>query len=72
MDGVKLEFTPEALDAIVDKAVQRKLGARGLRGIVETLMTDLQFNTPGSDIKEITVTADYVNEQLSKSDVLDS
>ena len=72
MDGVKLEFTPEALDAIVDKAVQRKLGARGLRGIVETLMTDLQFNTPGSDVKEITITADYVNEQLSKSDVLDS
>ena len=70
MDGVELEFAPEALDAIVEKAVQRKLGARGLRGIVETLMTDLQFNTPGSDTKKITITADYVNEQLSKSEVI--
>lgn len=70
MDGVELEFAPEALDAIVEKAVKRKLGARGLRGIVETLMTDLQFNIPGSDTKKITITADYVNEQLSKSEVI--
>lgn len=70
MDGVELKFEEDALDVIVDKAIERKLGARGLRGIVESLMQELQFNTPGSDIKEINITSDYVREQLSKSDAL--
>jgi ATP-dependent Clp protease ATP-binding subunit ClpX len=70
MDGVNLEFTPEALEVMVDKAMERNLGARGLRGIVESVMTDLQFSTPGTDCKEITITADYVREQLAKSEVL--
>ncbi len=70
MDGVALEFTPEALEVMVDKAMERNLGARGLRGIVESVMTDLQFSIPGSDRKEVTITADYVREQLAKSEVL--
>ncbi|MBP3688853.1 MAG: ATP-dependent Clp protease ATP-binding subunit ClpX [Bacteroidaceae bacterium] len=70
MDGVELKFTDEALETMVDKAVERGLGARGLRGIVEAVMTDLQFSTPGSDCKEITITAEYVREQLKKSEVL--
>lgn len=70
MDGVDLEFTPEALEVMVDKAMERNLGARGLRGIVEAVMTELQFSTPGTDRKELTITADYVRERLSKSEVL--
>lgn len=70
MDGVELEFTDDALEAMVDKAIERGLGARGLRGIVEAVMTDLQFSTPGTDRKEITITREYVLEQLKKSEVL--
>ena len=55
---------------MVDKAVERGLGARGLRGIVEAVMTDLQFSTPGTDCKKISITGDYVLEQLKKSEVL--
>ena len=57
MDGVKLKFTDEALDLIVDKAIQYKLGARGLRSIVETIMIDAMFETPSSDTKELEITA---------------
>ena len=70
MDGVNLEFEPEALEVMVDKAMERNLGARGLRGIVESVMTDLQFSVPGTDQKELIITADYVREQLAKSEVL--
>lgn len=70
MDGVNLEFETEALEVMVDKAMERNLGARGLRGIVESVMTDLQFSVPGTDCKELTITADYVKEQLAKSEVL--
>ncbi len=70
MDGVKLEFAPEALEVMVDKALERNLGARGLRGIVESVMTDLQFSVPGTGQTELTITADYVREQLAKSEVL--
>ncbi|MCR5334212.1 MAG: ATP-dependent Clp protease ATP-binding subunit ClpX, partial [Bacteroidaceae bacterium] len=70
MDGVELDFTDDALEAMVDKAVERGLGARGLRGIVEAVMTDLQFSTPGTDCKKISITGDYVLEQLKKSEVL--
>lgn len=70
MDGVELQFTDDALEAMVDKAIERGLGARGLRGIVEAVMTDLQFSTPGTDRKQITITREYVLEQLKKSEVL--
>lgn len=52
MDGVKLNFTPEALDIIVDKAIEYKLGARGLRAIVETVMIDAMFDIPSTADKE--------------------
>ena len=65
IDGVKLEFTPEALDAIVDKAIEYKLGARGLRSIVETVMVDAMFDVPSMKVKEFTVTPEYVAEKLT-------
>ena len=67
MDGVKLTFTPEALDTIVDKAIEYKLGARGLRAIVETVMIDAMFDIPSSADKEFAVTADYVRTKLEQS-----
>ncbi len=67
MDGVKLTFTPEALDTIVDKAVEYKLGARGLRAIVETVMIDAMFEIPSGNKKSFEVTADYVTEKLRSS-----
>ena len=70
MDGVELSFTDDALETMVDKAVERGLGARGLRGIVEAVMTDLQFSTPGTECKEIMITGEYVLKQLKKSEVL--
>ena len=70
MDGVALTFTPEALDYIVDKAVEYKLGARGLRSIVETIMMDAMFDTPSSEKKTFEVTRTYAQAQLEKSDKL--
>lgn len=67
MDGVKLTFNPEALDTIVDKAIEYKLGARGLRAIVETVMIDAMFDIPSTPDKEFTVTADYVRTKLEQS-----
>lgn len=67
IDGVKLEFTPEALDAIVDKALAYKLGARGLRSIAETVMVDAMFDVPSQNTGEFTVTADYVEEKLREA-----
>ncbi len=64
MDGVKLTFTPEALDLIVDKAIEYKLGARGLRSIVESIMIDSMFDIPSSEIKEFEITRDYALEKL--------
>ena len=49
IDGVELEFEPEALEAIVDKAVERKTGARGLRSIIENVMTDIMFDIPSNE-----------------------
>ena len=67
MDGIKLTFTPEALTLIVDKAMEYKLGARGLRSIVESIMMDAMFEIPSKRIKSFEVTADYVQEQIAKS-----
>lgn len=67
LDGVKLEFTEDALDTIVDKAVEYKLGARGLRSIVETVMVDAMYDVPSLKTKTFTVDADYVNKQLNKA-----
>ena len=67
MDGITLTFTDEALDAIVDKAMEYKLGARGLRSIVESVMMDTMFELPSRKVKKFEVTADYVGKQLEKS-----
>lgn len=67
MDGIKLHFTEEALDFIVDKAVEYKLGARGLRSIVESVMTDAMFEVPSKRAKTFEVTLDYARSQLDKS-----
>ena len=67
MDGIKLTFTPEALKVIVDKAVEYKLGARGLRSIVETVMMDTMFEIPSRKVKKFEVTAKYALQQLEKS-----
>ena len=67
MDGISLTFTDEALEAIVDKAVEYKLGARGLRSIVESVMMDAMFEQPSKKIRTFEVTKDYVTRQLGKS-----
>ena len=67
MDGITLTFTPEALTLIVDKAVEYKLGARGLRSIVENIMMDAMFEIPSKRTKSFEVTAKYAQEQLDKS-----
>ena len=67
MDGVALTFDQEALDTLVDKAVEYKLGARGLRSIVESVMMDAMYDLPSKKTKKFNVTADYVSKQLDKS-----
>ena len=64
MDGVKLTFTDEALDLIVDKAIEYKLGARGLRSIVETIMVDAMFDMPSTSVKKFEVTAEYALDKI--------
>lgn len=67
MDGIKLKFDEDALDYIVDKAVEYKLGARGLRSIVEAVMMDVMFEIPSEKVKSFTVTLEYTKQQLDKS-----
>ncbi len=67
MDGIKLTFTDGALDYIVDKAVEYKLGARGLRSIVESVVNEAMFELPSKDVQELEVTRDYAAQELEKS-----
>ena len=67
MDGVTLTFSEDALKLIVDKAVEYKLGARGLRSIVENIMMDAMFEVPSKRAKSFEVTAEYAQKQLDKS-----
>ena len=66
MDGLSLTFTPEALELIADKALEFKLGARGLRSICEAILTDAMYELP----ETVEVTAEMVEEKLSKTDGL--
>lgn len=60
-DGVELEFEPEALEAVADKAIEMKIGARGLRSVMENTMTDVMFSVPSDrGIKKVVITADCV------------
>lgn len=70
LDGIKLTFEPEVLDYVVDKAVEYKLGARGLRSIVESIMTEAMFEAPSDNCEEFTVTVDYARKQFEKTDRL--
>ncbi|MFL5766117.1 MAG: ATP-dependent Clp protease ATP-binding subunit ClpX [Bacteroidia bacterium] len=68
MDGVKIKFEKGVLDFVVEKAMEFKLGARGLRSICEAIMTDLMFDTPSdSSVKELNITLRYAKERLKKS-----
>jgi len=69
MDGIALTFEEEALDFIVDKAVEYKLGARGLRSIVEAVMIDAMFDIPSGRKKSFAVTKEYVKSQLDKANL---
>ncbi|MFC2475333.1 MAG: ATP-dependent Clp protease ATP-binding subunit ClpX [Prevotella sp.] len=67
MDKITLTFTEDALDFIVDKAVDYKLGARGLRSIVEAVMMDAMFDVPSRRLKKFEVTLEYAKSQLDKA-----
>ena len=67
MDGIKLTFTEEALELVVDKAVEYKLCARGLRSIVENIMIDAMFEIPSKRVKSFEVTKEYAQKQLEES-----
>lgn len=69
MDGVKLEFQPEVFEYIVDKAIEYKLGARGLRSIVETIMMDVMFEIPSQKAKKYEVTLDFAKKQMGKANI---
>ena len=69
MDGIKLTFEDDVFEYIVDKAVEYKLGARGLRSIVETIMMDVMFEIPSENKKEYKVTLDYAKMQLEKANM---
>lgn len=69
MDGVQLTFTRDALDFIVEKAEEYKLGARGLRSIVESIMMDAMFEIPSEDKADFEVTREYAQKQLGKSNL---
>lgn len=69
IDGTKLSFDASALDFIVDKAIEFKLGARGLRSICEAILTDAMYEIPSKKLGEFKVTLEYAKEQFSKSKV---
>lgn len=70
LDGIQLTFEPAVLDYVVDRAVEYKLGARGLRSIVETIMTDAMFEAPSSGEKKLTITVDYARSRFEKLEKL--
>ena len=64
LDGITLEFTEGALKYIVEKTIDNKLGARGLRGTMENVMSKAMFELPSSDIKKLTIDLKYVKKQI--------
>ncbi len=68
MDGITLSFEDDALDFIVDKAIEYKLGARGLRSIMESIMIEAQFCAPSEQEKTLTITRKYAEEQIRKNE----
>lgn len=66
MDNIELSFADGVLDYIVDKAIEFKLGARGLRSICEAIMLDAMFEMPSIDSNELLITIDYANHKLER------
>jgi ATP-dependent Clp protease ATP-binding subunit ClpX len=66
MDDIKFDITDGALEFIVEKAIEYKLGARGLRSLCETILTDAMFDLPGSDEKELKISKTYAEKKISK------
>jgi len=69
MDNIELTFGEGVLDFIVDKAIEFKLGARGLRSICEAIMLDAMFDSPSTDAKELTISTDYATRKLERIDM---
>ena len=69
MDNIDLTFGEGVLDFIVDKSIEYKLGARGLRAICEAIMLDAMFDAPSSGIQELTITTDYAIRKLERIDM---
>jgi len=70
IDGIELFFTEEALDFIVDKAMEYKLGARGLRSLCEAILTDAMFDLPSKNVDKLVVDKDYAEKALNKNMLL--
>ena len=69
MDNIDLTFGEGVLDFIVNKAIEFKLGARGLRSICEAIMLDAMFDSPSEGTKELTITTDYAIRKLERIDM---
>ena len=69
MDDIEFSITPSAIDFIVEKAFEFKIGARGLRTLCETILNDAMFNLPSSDIKELKITKVYADQKLQNVDI---
>ncbi len=69
MDGIELSFEDDVLDYIVDKALEFKLGARGLRSICEAIMMDVMFDMPSKNEKEVLITLEYAKEKMGKINI---
>ena len=69
IDGVKLTFEDEVLDYVVDKAIEFKLGARGLRSLIEVIMMKPMFEVPSTDVKEFVVTLDFARQQVESANM---
>lgn len=69
MDGVNLAFEDGVYDYIVDKAIEFKLGARGLRSLVESIMMDLMYSIPTKHVDSYVVTLDYAKKQIEKANM---
>ena len=69
MDGIDLTIDPEVYQLIVDKAIEFKLGARGLRAITESIMMDAMFNMPSEAEKKLHITLEYAQKELAKANL---
>jgi ATP-dependent Clp protease ATP-binding subunit ClpX len=69
MDGIELNFDETVLEYIVDKAIEFKLGARGLRSITETIMMDEMYETPSKDDKKLTIYLPYAQSKIEKANI---